>query len=36
MGHKETKWDVVDWTHLARERDKCLAVLNTVMNLRVP
>jgi len=25
----------VDWIHLARDRDKWLALMNTVMNLRV-
>jgi hypothetical protein len=24
------------WIHLAEHRDKCLAVVNAVMNLRVP
>jgi hypothetical protein len=26
----------VDWIHLARDRDRWLALVNTVMNLRVP
>jgi hypothetical protein len=25
-------WEVADWINLARERDKCRAVVNTVMN----
>jgi hypothetical protein len=33
-------WEIgfgdVDWIHLARDRDTWLAVVNTVMNLRVP
>jgi hypothetical protein len=32
---KKYKWEDVDWIHLARERGKCQAVVNTVMNLRV-
>jgi hypothetical protein len=32
----ETGWEGVDWTHLAQDRDKWQAVVNTVMNLRVP
>jgi hypothetical protein len=27
---------VVDWIHLARDINQCRAVVNTVMNLRVP
>jgi hypothetical protein len=26
----------VDWMHLAEDRDQCRAVVNTVMNLRIP
>jgi hypothetical protein len=26
----------VDWMHVAQDRDQCRAVVNTVMNLRVP
>jgi hypothetical protein len=29
-------WDGVDWIDLAPDRDKCGALVNTVMNLRVP
>jgi hypothetical protein len=29
-------WEVVDWIHLAQDRDQYWAVVNTVTNLRVP
>jgi hypothetical protein len=29
-------WDVMDWIDLAQDRDQLKAVVNTVMNLRVP
>jgi len=29
-------WEGVDWIHLAHDRDKCRALVNTVMNIRVP
>jgi hypothetical protein len=32
---KETEWDSVHWINLAQDKDKRLAVVNTVMNLRV-
>jgi hypothetical protein len=32
----EIGWEVVDWIHLAQERDQWRAVVNTVMNLQVP
>jgi hypothetical protein len=36
MDLKETGWERVDWIHLAQDRYQWRAVMNTVMNLRVP
>jgi hypothetical protein len=33
---RETRWDGMDWFDLAQDRDQWRALLNTVMNLRVP
>jgi hypothetical protein len=33
---KEIEWDGVDWTDMAPDRDQWKAVVNTVLNLRVP
>jgi hypothetical protein len=30
------KWQVVDWIRLAEDREQWCALVNTVMNLRVP
>jgi hypothetical protein len=32
----EIGWQGLYWTHLAQDRDQWRAVVNTVMNLRVP
>jgi hypothetical protein len=36
MDLRETGWEVVDWLHLAQYRDQWMAVMNTVINFRVP
>jgi len=33
---KEISWEGVDWIHLAQDTDQLPALVNTVMNLRVP
>jgi hypothetical protein len=33
---KKIGWEGVDWMHLIQDRDQWLAVVNTVINLRVP
>jgi hypothetical protein len=36
MDLKEIGWDSIDWIDLAQDRDQWRALLNTVMNLRLP
>jgi hypothetical protein len=36
MDLRETGWDAMDWIDLAQDRDQWRALVNTVMNLRVP
>jgi hypothetical protein len=33
---REIGFGDVDWNHLAQDRDRCRALVNTVMYLRVP
>jgi hypothetical protein len=36
MDHRELGWDGVDWIELAQDRNQWRALVNTMMNLRVP
>jgi hypothetical protein len=36
MDLREIRFGDVDWIHLAQDRDRWRALVNTVMNLRVP
>jgi hypothetical protein len=36
MHLRETVWRGADWIHLTQDRDQWRAVVNTVMNRRVP
>jgi hypothetical protein len=36
MDFEEIGWDGVDWIELAEDSDQRRALVNTVMNLRVP
>jgi hypothetical protein len=36
MDLRETGWEGVDWMHLAQDRDMWRALVNMVMNFRVP
>jgi hypothetical protein len=33
---RELGWGGIDWIYLPQNRDQCRALVNTVMNLRVP
>jgi len=32
---RKTKWQRVDWSHLAQDRNQCQVIVNRLMNLRV-
>jgi hypothetical protein len=36
MDIREIRWDDMDWVDLAQDRDQWRALVNAVMNLRVP
>jgi hypothetical protein len=36
MDHREIGWNGMDWIGLAQDRNQGRALVNTVMNLRVP
>jgi hypothetical protein len=36
MDLTETGWEVVDWIHLAQDKDQQKTLMSTVMNLRIP
>jgi hypothetical protein len=36
MDLREIGWDGINWIKLAQDRDQWRALVNTVMNLRVP
>jgi hypothetical protein len=36
MDLREIRWDGMEWIDLAEDRDQWRALVNTVMNLRVP
>jgi hypothetical protein len=36
MDLRDIGWDVVDWIDMAQDKDQWRALVNTVLNLRVP
>jgi hypothetical protein len=33
---REVEWGIVDWIHLAQDRNQWWVLVNTVMNLQIP
>ena len=33
---REERWEIMDWIDLAQDRNRCGALVNVAMNLRVP
>jgi hypothetical protein len=36
LDFKEVKWGVMGWIELAQDRDRWQALVNAVMNIRIP
>jgi hypothetical protein len=36
INHQELGCEVMDWTELAKDRDRCRVFVNAIMKLRVP
>jgi hypothetical protein len=36
MDLKEIEWDIMEWIDVGQDRDQWRALVNTVMNFRVP
>jgi hypothetical protein len=36
MDLRETRWEGVDWTDMAQDMEQWRALVNTILNLRVP